>query len=785
MGLNGRFAHTDTTGTDSSDRSITESTGSTDAPASASPSSDDEASATLARELAVEQTHVDLVYGRLADATRAARRVATEGRGLFQSDRANFVREEDGTGLYERDVFAFQAARRLATLDAEHEGLVFGRLDRTDAEVRYIGRIGVRDADYEPLTIDWRAPAAEPFYRATPSNPMEVIRRRVLRCRGIRVIGIEDDLIDAEQATDDLVVIGEGALLAALSRARGHTMRDIVATIQAEQDEAIRAPYQGVTLITGGPGTGKTVVALHRAAYLLYSHRRRFESGGVLVVGPSRLFMHYIERVLPSLGEEAVTLRPIGAVASDVIAISGERYDAPEVARIKGGLVMVDLLRRLVGEPVTGAPLELRLLVKGEPINLSREPLRRIRREVLGHQRLNQGRRPAEMSLLNALWRAKPTELDIERDEFDELVTGQPQFVGFCQAWWPYLRPQEALARLADRSLTRRLSQGLLSIEDADRLSASLSPADPVGDPAGGDAGETGGDISAKGAGPTVADGALLDELADRLGPVPAAETDEPLLFLENGRQVDEVVTTMDRMAPTREVDPFAEPYSTYAHILVDEAQDISPMQWRMLRRRGQHASWTIVGDPAQSSWPDAAESRRALQDVIGRAPRRNFRMSTNYRSPAEVFDLASKVVVAAYPEADLPTAVRSTGIQPELRVVAGVEALAPQSVVATRELLSVVEGTVGVIAAPSRVGALAELLADELDAEQSTRISVMSPLQSKGLEYDAVLVVSPDEIVTQSPGGVRVLYVALTRPTQRLVTLDPGPGAAWRRSLG
>ena len=729
------------------------------------PSGEDE---TLARELAVEQTHVDLVYGRLAEATSAARRVATQGRGLFQSDRANFVREEDGTGLYERDVFAFQAARRLATLDAEHEGLVFGRLDRTDNEVRYIGRIGVRDADYEPLTIDWRAPAAEPFYRATPSNPMEVIRRRVLRCRGIRVIGIEDDLIDAEQATDDLVVIGEGALLAALSRARGHTMRDIVATIQAEQDEAIRAPYQGVTLITGGPGTGKTVVALHRAAYLLYSHRRRFESGGVLVVGPSRLFMHYIERVLPSLGEEAVTLRPIGSVASDVIAISGERYDIPEVARIKGGLKMVDLLRRLVGEPVTGAPTELRLLIKGEPIRLSRETLSRIRREVLGHQRLNQGRKPAETSLLNALWRAKPTELDIERDEFDELVTAQAPFIMFCHAWWPHQQPHDALARLADPSTTRRLSQGLLSIEDADLLSTSLSSADPESD-----------------RGPTVADGALLDELADRLGPLPVAEADEPLLFLEDGRQVEEVVTTMDRMAPAREIDPFAEPYSTYAHILVDEAQDISPMQWRMLRRRGQHASWTIVGDPAQSSWPDAAESRRALDDVIGRAPRRDFRMSTNYRSPAEVFSLASQVVVAAYPEADLPTAVRSTGIDPELRVVDGIEALATESLGVTTELLRLVEGTVGVIAAPSRVGSLAELLADELDAEQSARISVMSPLQSKGLEYDAVLVVAPDEIVEQSPGGVRVLYVALTRPTQRLVTLDPSPGAAWRRSLG
>jgi DNA helicase IV len=210
----------------------------------------------LDRELAAEQAHVDLVYARLAEATRSAQQVAREGLSLYQSDRNSYVREEDGTGLYERDVFAFQAARRLAVLDAEQEGLVFGRLDRTDGEIRYVGRIGVRDADYEPLVIDWRAPAAEPFYRATPSDPMQVIRRRVLHCRGDRVVGIEDDLLDGENADRELVVIGEGALLAALTRARDHTMRDIVATIQAEQDEAIRAPYQGFTMISGGPGTG-------------------------------------------------------------------------------------------------------------------------------------------------------------------------------------------------------------------------------------------------------------------------------------------------------------------------------------------------------------------------------------------------------------------------------------------------------------------------------------------------------------------------------------------------
>lgn len=210
----------------------------------------------LARELAAEQAHVDAVYARLDAATRSAEQVAQQGRDLFRTERTNFVREEDGTGMFERDVFAFQAAKRLATLESEHEGLVFGRLDRTDGEALHIGRIGVRDDEYEPLVIDWRARAAEPFYRATPNEPMQVVRRRVLRCRGQKVIGIEDDLLDGD-SNADLVVIGEGALMAALKRARGPQMRDIVATIQSEQDEAIRAPHQGFTIISGGPGTGR------------------------------------------------------------------------------------------------------------------------------------------------------------------------------------------------------------------------------------------------------------------------------------------------------------------------------------------------------------------------------------------------------------------------------------------------------------------------------------------------------------------------------------------------
>ncbi len=718
----------------------------------------------LAQELAIEQAHVDLVYAHLDKATRSARSVAEQGRSLYRSDRESYVREEDGTALFERDAFAFQAARRLAILDAEHEGLVFGRLDHTDSEIRYIGRIGVRDDDYEPLVIDWRARAAEPFYRATATDPMGVVRRRVLRCRNDKVTGIEDDLLD-EHAEHDLVIIGEGALMASLKRARGRRMRSIVDTIQAEQDEAIRADHNGVTVIAGGPGTGKTVVALHRAAYLLYSNRRRYERGGILVVGPSALFMNYIERVLPSLGEDSVTLRAIGQVASDVLGFGADATDAAGVAAIKGSLRMLQLLKRLVGLPFVeageGDPL-LRVTVKGEVLSLGTPELARIRREVLGRLKSNAGRDAAQSAVLDALHAKLPEEIELDRDSFDDLVTSSASYRLFLQAWWPDLDPTTVLRRLADRRVVEKVADGILDENEQAALAAGFDRDDW-----------------------TVADIALLDELVAVVGPVQEDENDEPLIFLPDGTEVTEVVTTADRLATPRERDPHEDPQETYAHVLVDEAQDISPMQWRMLRRRGAHASWTIVGDPAQSSWPDLDESQRAMDDLVGAGPHRSFRLSTNYRSPAEVFSLAAKVAQRAYPAADLPNAVRETGIEPLLLTTPeGSVADTVDSLIG--DLAGQVEGTIGVIVPPSRLSALASAVTGRPGTiEAADRLSFVTPLGAKGLEYDAVLVVSPDEIVAESPGGERVLYVALTRPTQRLVTLDLGDRqGAWRDAL-
>jgi DNA helicase IV len=700
----------------------------------------------LDREIAIEQAHVDLVYSHLGKATKSARQAASRGRALYQTDRTSFLREEDGTALFERDAFAFQAAKRLATLDAEHEGLVFGRIDLGDGEVRYIGRIGVRDADYEPLVIDWRARAAEPFYRATANDPMEVVRRRVLRCRNERVIGIEDDLLDASHG-------GE------LKRARGPQMRDIVATIQGEQDKAIRAEASGVTVIAGGPGTGKTVVALHRAAYLLYSNRRRFERGGILVVGPSSVFMNYIERVLPSLGEDSVTLRAIGAVAEDVLGFAADRNDDAPAAAIKGSLRMVDLLKRLVNLPLVDPGPEgllLRVTVKGEVLTLRDAALARIRHDVLSRHKVNQGREAAERAVLHALATQVPTELDLDHETIAELIAGSAGFQMFLNAWWPGLQATDVLRRLDDPRVVAAVGRGILDEQEQRALTASYAATAW-----------------------SVADTALLDELVALLGPLPSDDDADDPLFLVNGTQVQELVTTADLLARPRERDLNEDPQQTFAHLLIDEAQDITPMQWRMLRRRGTQASWTIVGDPAQSSWPDAHESERAIGALVGVSSKRTFRLSVNYRSPAEVFALAADVVRRAFPEADLPEAVRRTGIEPLLLAIEPAALEATLAAQLTR-LGSEVAGTIGVIAPPSMLGTVSAYLAAA--GRSGGRVSLVSPLQAKGLEYDAVIVVSPDDIAAESPGGVRVLYVALTRPTQQLVTIDLDPrGGAWR----
>ncbi|MDR1851664.1 MAG: AAA family ATPase [Propionibacteriaceae bacterium] len=716
---------------------------------------------TLRRELASEQAHMDLVYRYLEVATKSAQQAAKSGQNIYHSERDTWVREEDTTALFERDAFAFQAAKRLQLLEKEHDGLVFGRLDLASSEVQYIGRIGVRNEEYEPLVIDWRAKAAEPFYRATATRPMGVARRRVLKTSGQKVTGIEDDLLDAD-AGKDLPVIGEGALMAALTRSRGNQMRDIVATIQAEQDEAIRADYQGVTTISGGPGTGKTVVALHRAAYLLYSNRRRFESGGILVIGPTATFLNYIERVLPSLGEDSVTLRALGQVASDVLDLSATRVDSDEAAALKGSLRMKQVLKRLVSMPLVHEAVGgLSVTAKGVVVKLDAAELARIRKDVLTRQPVNQGKDAAEEAVLKALWAKVPEDLGLSEEKFRDLAMSAASYRMFMQSWWPSLTPTQVLARLGEPFVAEAVGKDILSEEEISVLADSYKEDSW-----------------------SVSDIPLLDELYELLGPV-VEEKDGPddLIFLSNDSSVSELVTVSDVLDAE---DAWEEdPLKTYAHILVDEAQDLSPMQWRMLRRRGEAASWTIVGDPAQSSWPDPEEGGQALKDLIGSHPHRKFKLTKNYRSPAEVFDLAGQVIQRVFPDADLPEAVRATGVEPELDVVASSE-LDDAVISKVEELTELVSGTIGVIV-PKSLRPRVEGLTKRLNQAHPglvgghARVHFLTPLESKGLEYDAVVVLDPDSISHGTPAGTRLLYVCLTRPTQRLVVFDVDKPGAWR----
>jgi hypothetical protein len=713
----------------------------------------------VAAELAHEQGHVDLVYAELDKAAARATLVEREGLARGRISRTGDPRDEELTGLFERDALVYHAARRRHTLDSQYEGLVFGRLDLDlpddGPEVRYVGRIGIRDDDYEPLVIDWRAPAAAPFYRATPADPHGVIRRRVLQCRGPRVVGVEDDLMVAE-APEGMVVVGDGALLAALTRSRGRQMRDIVATIQRHQDEAIRAPAAGVTEITGGPGTGKTVVALHRAAYLLYADRRRYETGGILVVGPSAAYTAYIERVLPSLGEDTVTLRSVGDV---VDAVTATRLDQRDVAALKGSNRMRRVLARLVRMPVPGAPDTFRVFVGGQAIRVDAAALDRVRQRILRQHQRNLGMASARADLLDLAFRQCE---NVERAAFVSAFDSHSGVDDFLDAWWPALDPREVLLWLADPEVSERVCAGIFSVAEAHALTASMQLALERGSW-------------------SVADVALIDDLTARLAPAP-----EPQEAPERGfYQIEELedasmygvaelhpsLTARDvTRATTVPSDPRArlmrgriDKPAGYAHVLVDEAQDLSPMQWRMLGRRGRQASWTVVGDAAQSSWPTPEESLVAREEAFAGQPRRAFHMRTNYRNAREIFDYAAAMITRFEPQADIPQAVRDTGI-PVVELRTDGARLPVVVADAVADLLLQVEGSVAVIADA--------VTKDHLGQLADPRVVVLDALESKGLEFDAVVVADPEALVQRSAGGVRALYVALTRPAHRLVSI-------------
>jgi DNA helicase IV len=764
--------------------------------------------------IAYEQSYLSMLYSRLDDL-----REQTEAR------LAQVLREPGDTpqAHSERDAAAARYGERLAQLRSAEPALCFGRLDLRDDERRYIGRIGIFDETngHEPLLVDWRAPAAQPFYAATAASPGPVRRRRHLRTHGRKVVDLQDEVLDLAGAGQSELT-GEAALLAALAAGRTGRMADIVATIQAEQDRVIRSEHRGVLVVEGGPGTGKTAVALHRAAYLLYTYRKELAGRGVLIVGPNQTFLHYIDQVLPSLGETGVLLRTVGELYPGVEVTATE---PPASAEVKGRPVMAEVVAAAVRDrqrlPHEDREIEVsdthagfgyrreRLTLDRDTCARARELARRTRRphnraravfvravvdalawqvvERLGHDPyaddpLGGDDAPGEGALLLAggdaavIARELATDAGV-RAALDEL--------------WPVLTPPRLLADLY--AAPDRVTDGLLTASER-----ALLRRDP-------DAGWTAADVP------------LLDEAAELLGEddaatrVRAGRADRERLAYAQGvldiaagsRSTDaddgadpEELSAADlvdagRLAERHEsVDArttaeraAADRRWTFGHVIVDEAQELSAMAWRMLMRRCPGRWMTLVGDLAQTSDQAGTGSwERALGPYVGERWRRE-RLTVNYRTPAEIMTVAADVLAAVDPSLDLPRSVRHTGVPPwRLEVEpAGLAGRLPAVIRA--ELSELGDGRLAVIAPAGLLPLLGEAVtaavphaavapAPEVLAH---RIAVLAVRHAKGLEFDGVVVVEPGLILAESTRGGNDLYVALTRATKRLGIVHTG----------
>ena len=787
-------------------------------------------------EIQGEQAFVDMAYARLDamrnDANSMLEGVLDLGRGgTFQS-------------RTERDVIVRTSLARLEQLDIGDQALTFGRIDRIDGdqvdsaqvdraqvdgapeldgkriETFHIGRLAIHSADHDPLVVDWRAPIAEPFYRATGRDPQNLVLRRHLALEGRRVVGLEDERfgvpglggvtddvsgselapVEFEPGSDpwsqdgdaggeliegQLPIGGPAALLAALDRARSGRMTDIVATIQGEQDEIIRAPLAGVLVVQGGPGTGKTAVALHRAAYLLYTHRFPLERQGVLVVGPNPLFLRYIEQVLPSLGETGVTLSTVAGMVPEIRIVEN---GPSEVARLKGDPRMAKVISRAVRTRERALADDVAVPYGALLLRLTAEDSKRIvdaaRRRPGTH---NARRRLVEHEVARVLAeRARqtqqtlgigtgsmgddegtvtpfpgyedPSELagdEFDLDDFTRKVKRVPELAEALDRMWPRLSPHELLHDLFGApALIKAAGRDLLSAEERQLLFRPRS---------------TSFDQVAW----TPADAALVDEARHLLGP-------------RNGGSDDGV--------------------RQYGHIVVDEVQDLSPMQLRMLTRRSLSGSMTVVGDIAQATAPWAPASWKEITDHLPRRRgSREVELTVSYRTPAEVLAVAGRVLAVAAPELTPPRPVRRTGVEPRMIAVRDADGSRQKATVrdlartvaqvAGEEMAAVDPGRVAILAPEPLMKVLAEALAATgrpvVDARDMRKGGLFEPLVllaaegANGLEFDSVIVVEPALIAGETPRGLRTLYVALTRPTQRLSVVHLAPPPAPLESPG
>jgi DNA helicase IV len=694
-------------------------------------------------DLADEQAYIDHAY----ECLRVSREAAWRLRDLNEADLGGTFQAR-----FERNAFDEALLKRLADLDLGDASLVFGRIDRSaeapDAvESFHIGRLAVADEDREPVVVDWRAPVAEPFYRATGRNAMGLLRRRHFAVEGEKLLGIEDELFGEghlglghdeglDGTTGPESLRGYSTLLAALERGRTGTLGDIVATIQAEQDEIIRSPQHGVLVVQGGPGTGKTVVALHRAAYLLYTHRFPLEDQGVLVIGPNRVFLRYIERVLPSLGEAGVEQ----VVLSDLVP--GARFLRPDerdgadtatAARLKGDARMSDVIDQAIADRERPLRDDLVVPFRTGYVRLRVEESARIvkaaRRRFRRH---NAGRRFVENEVWSAL-AASFHDPEIGPRHVKDTLRGTPELREALDRMWPLLTPAQLLHDLfGSKALLKLAARGVLDESEALALFRPRS--------------ESVDDVRW-----TQADVALLDDARDVLGPKPG----------RNGKTDD------------------ADEIRTYGHIVIDEVQDLTPMQLKMATRRSLNGAMTIVGDLAQATGPLApADWDDVLAHLPDRKPSRVIGLSVGYRIPGQIMELANKVMEAATPSLRAPQSVRVGDTQPLIvRADAGLGAeVAVQVLALTTELPA---ASLGVIAPDAMIDDLSEhLTAAGVNHGTATRtgldegVTLVPVSVVKGLELDAVVVVEPAQIVREHEHGMRSLYVALTRPTQRLTVV-------------
>nr|WP_091556746.1 ATP-binding domain-containing protein [Micromonospora pattaloongensis] len=747
-------------------------------------------------ELDREQEYVGTLYGRLDDlrehAAQRLSRALRETGGTLQ-DRSQ---RESAVALY---------SEQLAQFSAVEQGLCFGRLDFHAAAPRYVGRIGLfRDGDHQPLLLDWRAPAARPFYLATAASPEGVARRRYIRTRDRKVVGLDDEVLDLAAARDTHAgPAGEAALLAAIGATRTGRMRDIVETIQAEQDRVIRADLDGVLVVQGGPGTGKTAVALHRAAYLLYTHRRELSARGVLIVGPNPTFLRYISQVLPSLAETGVLLRTLGDLFPGVTARADEPAGAAE---IKGRLAMTEVLAAAIRDRqrVPDEPLEI--VVERDTLVLDPETIRAARASARRSGKLHNLARPIfDTEIVHALARqvadrigADPLGGENLLDEADlaeirRELRAEPEVQAVLDWLWPILTPQRLVGSLLVSA--DRLAAAAPQLTDAERALLLRGPEH----------------------GWTPADVPLLDEAAELLGEDDRAAAarqqrerralaeyaEGALEILTGSRSIDvededdpEILSATDLLTAGRlgerheEEDrrttaerAAADRRWAFGHVIVDEAQELSPMAWRLLMRRSPSRSMTVAGDVAQTGDLSGASSWAQVLAPYVADRWRLVELEVNYRTPAEIMAVAAGVLAGIDPSLKPPRSVRETGVAPWTFRVPPQRLADELAGRVRRELAEVGEGRLGVIVPTGRLDALARAVVDAApeaavgaQPELESPVVVLTVRQAKGLEFDSVLVVDPEGIAAESPRGQSDLYVALTRATQRLGVLHPGP---------